>query len=252
MNNIPKFSKPASGVWCVSTPIYRWEYHEETDTFSVMDKSGRTVLTGPQQPVVEVADARGTFALEGHISEIAKEGSSLRLSYEDVNGESTIDQKITFTNSAIWMPAITYKTSQHEDIVRVHHFSKVLDAEVKPGLEHTQLVHPGISESPAVSPLLPTLLELDLTTWLGRGSMGDDSKIFQQWGLPAHYFGGATRNAFNNAANSVSKHMSDSFCCGLTRKWGLVCTLVARRGGLSSLTAGDHYCRWLRGCGEWH
>src|SRR5699024_10813739 len=54
-----------------------------------------------------------------------------------------------------------------------------------------------------------------LTSWLGRGSMGPDSRIHQQWGLPVHYFGGTNRVTGRKARGSRRSGQSDAFCCGL-------------------------------------
>lgn len=69
--------------------------------------------------------------------------------------------------------------------------------------------------SSGLSPVLPTEIGLDLTSWLGRGSMGPESEVSQQWGLPVHYFCGLTRTAGHNARGSMTGGQSDAFCCGL-------------------------------------
>jgi hypothetical protein len=55
---------------------------------------------------------------------------------------------------------------------------------------------------------------VELTSWLGRGSSPAPG-LLQQWGLPAHYFCGFHRNKDGAIKSSMSRYLSDAFCCGL-------------------------------------
>jgi len=68
--------------------------------------------------------------------------------------------------------------------------------------------------SSGLSPIVPGDLNLKLTSWLGRCS-DPAPGLFQQWGLPAHFFCGFHRNAEAAHAGALREHLSDAYCCGL-------------------------------------
>ena len=88
------------------------------------------------------------------------------------------------------------------------------DEAARPTLENFYLILPGISESPGVSPIVTSDLGLNMTSWLGRGSSPTPG-LSQQWGLPAHFFCGSHRNKSGAIKSSLTKYVSEAFCCGL-------------------------------------
>jgi hypothetical protein len=53
-----------------------------------------------------------------------------------------------------------------------------------------------------------------MTSWLGRGSSPTPG-LLQQWGLPAHFFCGFHRSKSGAIKSSLTKYLSEAFCCGL-------------------------------------
>ena len=118
-----------------------------------------------------------------------------------------------FDEAGFWLDPFVYETSASEDIVAVHYFAECHEGRPQPSLESNYLVVPGISESSAISPVVPPGMGLNVTLWLGHGSSGPG--LLQQWGLPAHYFCGFHRNSGFGTKGAMIEHLSDAFCCGL-------------------------------------
>ena len=197
----------------VRTPAYRWRWSRGTDEFVVTDDRDRRVASAPLQPVVEVVDGSGTDrTARGQVAEVQIDGDELTVRYADVNGHARVQVRLRFEEERLWFEPLRYLDGNDHDVVAVHLFSS---AAQHPALRMTHLVQPGLSMTPALSPVLPTEIGLDVTSWLGRGSLGPDSQVSQQWGLPVHYFCGLTRDADHNARSSLTTRQSAAFCCGL-------------------------------------
>jgi hypothetical protein len=65
-----------------------------------------------------------------------------------------------------------------------------------------------------MSPIVTSDLGLNMTSWLGRGSSPTPG-LLQQWGLPAHFFCGFHRSKSGAIKSSLTKYLSEAFCCGL-------------------------------------
>lgn len=201
----------------VQGKTYSWEYSPRNDLFRLLDMQGRIVTTGPLQPAViasSPANPRGHCS-QGRFHSKSVNGNRLAVMYDGVNETGKITIAWRFDEEGLWFEPVIYETSVSEDVVSLHYFSKAKGETADPALHHTYLVQPGISESSAVSPLMPSLNGMDMTIWLGHGS-GDSAGILQQWGLPSHYFCGLTSNPAFNAKGSLKEHLSDAFCCGLS------------------------------------
>lgn len=196
---------------------YSFEWSSETDVFHVRDSKGRTILAGPLQPMVTVQAAGDAARVceSGRIGSSVVTENRLSVRYDGVSRGWSLSVTVRFDADCFWVEPLTYETSERDDVVSVHYYARATSNTAGPGLAHTYLVQPGICESSALGPVVPTNIGLDLTSWLGRGSMGPDSQIFQQWGLPTHYFCGVTRNSEENETGALTEHLSDAFCCGL-------------------------------------
>nr|MBA3375302.1 hypothetical protein [Actinomycetota bacterium] len=197
---------------------YLWEWSAETDVFRIADREGRTMVSGLLQPAVTVLrpESRENVCSAGRPESCSVEDETLSVRYEGVNGEAALALTLRFDSDCVWLEPLTYETASAEDVVSVHCHARATGRGAMPSLAHTYLVQPGICESSALSPVLPTMIfRAGLTTWLGRGSTGSDYEVFQQWGLPAHYFCGITLTSEPCAAGALTTHRSDAFCCGL-------------------------------------
>lgn len=206
-----------TGVHASATgSAYSWERSGDTDEFVIRDLPGRRVVGGTLQLAVVACDENGTrFCRSGAVTAVDADGNRLDVRYCDVNGEADLTLTIEFHPDHIHVRSLRYETVSDHAIVSVYLFADEADGQPRPALNPTYLVQPGLSESSALSPILPTECGLDLVSWLGRGSMGPDSKFYQQWGLPTHYFAGQTRDAEPSTRGSMSEHLSDAFCWGL-------------------------------------
>lgn len=195
---------------------YSWQWSQETDIFNLRDKQGRVITEGPLQPaiLVKTPGADRPICSAGKVSSKTVESNRLTIAYEDVNHGSKVRIAWRFDEDNLWLEPVVYATSAAEDVIALHYFAKANGEKANPSLPYSYLVQPGISESSDLSPIIPALNGLDMTTWLGHGGDGING-TFQQWGLPSHYFCGATSDTGLNASGSLKEHLSDAFCCGL-------------------------------------
>jgi hypothetical protein len=196
--------------------LYVFEWSVQDDRFRLLDKQGRLMTSGVMQPAITVATDSGggtTRCISGKpVSHEVKDGK-LTVNYEGVNGGARLTVIWRFDEDGFWLDPFVYQTSAPENIVAVHYFAECHDGRPEPSLESNYLVVPGISESSAISPVVPPGMGLNVTLWLGHGSSGPG--LLQQWGLPAHYFCGFHRNSGSATKGAMIEHLSDAFCCGL-------------------------------------
>jgi hypothetical protein len=204
-----------ASIVTVIADSYVWRWNEQTDEVIVEDAKRRRVATGTLQPVVLVADQAGArTSSAGDVRDVRIVGERLEVRWAGVNGSADMSFALDFEPTRFWMDPVSYSDETDRRVVSMHQFAQAGERPA-PALRHTYFVQPGLSMSPGLSPVLPTALGLDLTSWLGRGSMGADSEVSQQWGLPVHYFCGINRTADNNARESLASALSDAYCCGL-------------------------------------
>ncbi|MGH9397237.1 MAG: hypothetical protein ACRD18_10360 [Terriglobia bacterium] len=196
---------------------YLFEWSAPEDRFWLRDKKKRVITLGTMQPAVVVAPSTSDPArrcVSGRVASHEVRDGALTINYERVNGAARLIVTWRFDESGLWLDPFIYETPASEDIVSVHYFASCKSGNPKPSLGNNYLIFPGISESSAISPVVPSVMGLNLTGWLGHGSFGGPG-LFQQWGLPAHYFCGFHRNAPFNRKGAIKEDLSDAFCCGL-------------------------------------
>ena len=203
------------GTVHIKATNYSWEWSKENDLFRLFDKRGRLITTGPLQPAIVVSDSGviGSRCTSGRFSSNSLNGTSLSINYAGVNGHATLTSVWRFEAANFWLEPFVYSTPVKEDVISLHYFAKASEQTPKPDLEQSFLIQPGISESTVISPLLPAFSHLDLTSWLGHG---DSQGELQQWGLPVHFFCGASNLPGFNTKDSLTELLSDAFCCGLS------------------------------------
>lgn len=196
---------------------YAWEWSQENGRFRILDQKGGVLTTGLLQPevVVQPAGQKGARrCTPGRLAGQEVQGDRVSWTYEGVNTSAKLTVAWRFDEHGPWAEPVIYETAAAEDIVSLHYFAEAGSDGVKPSLETSGLVLPGICESPAVSPLTGDGLDWDLTSWLGRGDIGG-SGLQQQWGLPVHYFCGFRGNKPSSVEGAPTENVSEAFCCGL-------------------------------------
>jgi hypothetical protein len=232
---------------------YLWEWSQETDRFRILDLQGLVLASGPLQPVVLV-QAVGQKGAEtcaaGRLSGHEVQGNRVSWTYEGVNKSAKLSVAWRFNEYGPWVEPAIYQTTAAEDVVSMHYFAEAGGERVKPSLEVNNLVLPGISESPAISPLANRGLGWDLTSWLGRGAPRG-MRLDQQWGLPAHYFCGFRGHGLADGAEVPAGNSSEAFCCGLAElpNGDFFLTQQRGRGNLTLELRGDLWGH-LRGPGR--
>lgn len=199
----------------VRTETYRWTWDRRSDVLTIHDSMGRTAATAPLQPAVPVVDDRGQrICSSGPAVDVDVSDDRVSITYAGVNGHARLLLEVGFADQWFSIEEVRYQGPNGHRVVALHHFAEAGPVPI-PALQCEYLIQPGVSMSTSVSPVLGTESGLSLTSWLGRGSMGPDSQIHQQWGLPVHYFCGVSRVTGRNARDSLTSGQSDAFCCGL-------------------------------------
>jgi len=232
---------------------YVWEWSQETDRFRVLDKQGRVLASSALQPaiVVQPVGQKGARrSIAGRLAGHELQGNRVSWTYEGVNNSATLSVAWRFAEQGPWVEPVIYQTTAAEDVVSLHYFAEADGGHVKPCLEVNNLVLPGISESPAISPLANHLIGWNLTSWLGRGATSAPGLV-QQWGLPAHYFCGFRNHAVADSAGILPSDSSPAFCCGLAElpNGDFFLTQQRGRGSLALELRGDLW-EHLRGPGR--
>lgn len=199
---------------------YRWAWERSTDVFELTDSQGRTMTSARLQPAVLVHTISGEArCAPGEVVSVTEAESDLTISYGGVNLTASLTVRMVFHQDVWMLDPVLYEAGQDHEVVSVHYFVDAAGGDrgdrLRPGLKMTYLVHPGLCMFPGLGPVVDTQMGLQLTSWLGRGSLGD-TQLAQQWGLPVHYFAGVSRLADHNERDSRGSGQSDAFCCGLT------------------------------------
>ncbi len=213
----PAVVRQAGNTVHVEATTYRFEWMRGTDRFVLRDSDGRQMTTGPAQPLLlvePVTQPGKRICSPGHIKSVDASERRLVLEYAGVNGTGHLKVVWRFDPRAIWIDAVEYDSTEQQDVVSLHYFATSKAGVPVPALEQTHSVIPGISMSSGLSPIVPGELNLKLTSWLGRCS-DPAPGLFQQWGLPVHYFCGFHRSAEVAHPGALREHLSDAYCCGL-------------------------------------
>lgn len=196
---------------------YAWEWSEADDQFRLLDKEGRIAASGKLQAAVLVqrgSEPGSRICIAGKPAGHVATKESLTCVYEGVNGGGKQTVTLRFDENGFWMEPIAYESSTSENVVALHYFSEGTGETARPGLENSYLLLPGISMSSGVSPIVTASMGLELTSWLGRGTSPVPGWN-QQWALPVHYFCGLHRNRGGAMKSTMTKYLSQAFCCGL-------------------------------------
>ncbi|HMD83257.1 MAG TPA: hypothetical protein VKO18_00995 [Terriglobia bacterium] len=205
-----------SGKVQIKGEPYTLEWSPTEDRFTLRDRQGKTITSGNMQPAVAVARGssdHGPFCSPGKVASYKADGNKLTIAYEGVNEGARLTTVWRGDDNGLWLDPFTYETTVTESVVALHYFATCKESEAEPSLENNYLVLPGISESSAISPIVPPVMNLNFKGWLGHGSPTPDA--MQQWGLPSDYFCGFNLISSSlNVKGAKKEGLSDAFCCG--------------------------------------
>jgi hypothetical protein len=224
--------KPATNPLRVEKKNYIWEWAASDDRFRLLDKQGRMMTSGTLQPAVVVQSGSNKQArkcISGKPVGHSSKDDRVTVSYAAANGNGGLSVTWRFEDEGLWLEPIAYETPRFENVVALHYFARGTGQGAHPTLENFYLILPGISESPAMSPIVTSDLGLNVTCWLGRGSSPTPG-LLQQWGLPAHFFCGFHSEKSRSVKSSLTEYLSDAFCCGLAELPGGDLFLETRNG----------------------
>ena len=152
---------------------YTWHWFQADDRVRFLDQHGLLMTKGILQPAVIVqpgADKKARKCSPGKPTGHDINDRSVTINYTGVNGNGKLAVTWRFDDEALWLDPVIYESPASENIVSLHYFAQGTGEDARPTLDNYYLILPGISESPAVSPIVTSDLGLNLTSWLGRGS----------------------------------------------------------------------------------
>jgi hypothetical protein len=150
---------------------YRWEWSAANDRFRVLDLHGRLLAGGPLQPAVIVkrlGQSKDRRSTPGKPEGQEIQGNRAVWTYAGVNGSAKLTSAWRFEGKGLWIEPVTYESSVREDIVSLNLIAEGGEDAVKPSLETSDLVLPGICESEAISPVTSPGHNWNMRTSLGR------------------------------------------------------------------------------------
>ncbi|WP_116952891.1 hypothetical protein [Jiangella endophytica] len=205
----------------VTGASYTWSWDRGADILTLADTRGRVMVSGPLQPAVvtSIGDGGSPGWSPGEVDSVEPDAGGITVRYAKVNGADTLTVRWRFESDHCRLDPIGLTLAGPADVVSLHYFARppanpADRAEPAPGLHCRYLVHPGVSGSGVVSPLIHTHSTLDTTTWLGRGGGGVVGPR-QQWGLPVHYVCGLGSTPHPVEPGALTTGLSDAFCLGL-------------------------------------
>ncbi|MDV6330680.1 TIM-barrel domain-containing protein [Asticcacaulis sp. 201] len=200
--------------------VYGFEWQAETDSFTVRDALGRKVASATLQPslILNIGGRRTEVA--GHLELARLEGGLARFVYRRADIDGAVSLTLRFDEAQIWFDPVVVEGRGAGDVVELRWFRAGDEGDMQPSLSHSFLVAPGLNMSTGVSTIIAGNEGIDATFWLGRGSVYEPNEMFQQWGLPAHFFCGynvdiVSDTPYAKARGIYPDRISDAFCLGL-------------------------------------
>jgi hypothetical protein len=199
---------------------YSFEWHADTDRFAIHDGQGRKMASASLQPSLILDVAGRSAEVAGHLASATLSDRVATFEYRRGDIDGVVVVTLRFDEDRIWFDPVVVKARGGADVIELRWFRALDDGQGQPSLSHTYLVAPGLNMSTGVSTIVAANEGLDATFWLGRGAVYEPNQLFQQWGLPAHFFCGYNVDVVSNTPYSKARgiypdRISDAFCLGL-------------------------------------
>jgi hypothetical protein len=212
------------------SPHYRWTMNRSDATFEVRDSSGRRAARGHLSPAIAVIDAETGERREsaGTLATVEVDGNRVRFVFEGVNGHGSVVSEYVFFDQHFAHEPMRYSSSSAEHVETALWYAQWTEYGAVPGLWAQFYVHPGSTESSALSPVIPSKIRLSITSTIGRGSTDEEAFAQQQWALPLYFWGAFSVDGWGSSKGGLTTKRSD--------------VLV---GGLTSIPTGDIFVRYF-------
>jgi hypothetical protein len=165
----------------VEADRYSWSWSRETDVATLLDAGGRTILTYPLQPAIDLADT--THRTRGVVADVAIDGATLRVRYERIHGAGTLSIVLRFSDAYYVLDETVFSPGRDVAVTCISYFGGWGPGGVSPGGAADTCVVPGGRQDPETAIFRTASLE-DVTFFVG--SFGSGATYHQQWALP-HY-----------------------------------------------------------------
>ena len=198
----------------VAGDCYVWTWAAADDRFRIEDMNGREIASAPLQPLLLLQIAGKPLNRPGTLQSVTVSDDRAEFVYALSEISATAVASVRFATDRCWFEPVQLVSETAADVIELRWFSIAEDGVAVPALSNHYLISPGFSMSDGISPIVTAEENLDETVWLGRGATGSQ-RMFQQWGLPVHYFAGYNREGADGERGSVPGKLSAAFCCGL-------------------------------------
>lgn len=202
----------------VTARRYEWSMDAAAGTFEVRDSSGRRAARGHLSPAIEVIGDDGeNRCTPGDSFSVAIEENRIRLTFSGLNGRGTATVVYSFFEDHFALSPITYTSPVHERVETALWFAQWTEYGAVPAMWAQFYVHPGSTESSALSPVIPSKIRLSMTSTIGRGSTDEPAFAQQQWALPQYFWGGFSIDGWGSSKSGLTQKKSDVLVGGLTQ-----------------------------------
>lgn len=198
----------------VTGDTYHWSWTASDDRFRIEDTEGREIAAAELQPMLALKVAGIAVNRPGALRAVTVASDRVDFEYAIEPKLGTMKVSLRFAHDRLWFEPVQYHSEATADVIELRWFSALDEGVVAPRLSNHFLIVPGLCMSDGLSPIVTAEQNLDATVWLGRGAQPAED-LFQQWGLPTHYFAGYSRDGADGARASVPGKLSAAFCCGL-------------------------------------
>ncbi len=200
--------------------VYAFEWQAASDRFSVSDALGRKIASATLQPSLILTIGGRTVETPGRLVSAGLDGRVARFVYRHDALDGTVAVTLRFDDGSIGFDPVAVYAASAGDVVELRWFRADDDGHMQPSLSHGFLVAPGLNMGTGVSTIVSGTEGIEATFWLGRASVYEPDGMFQQWGLPAHFFCGYSVDVVSATPYARSRgiypdRISDAFCLGL-------------------------------------
>ncbi|MCY7411660.1 MAG: hypothetical protein LH471_01250 [Salinibacterium sp.] len=217
-NPIPVSPEVSGDHVVVNATLYRWTLDRTASTFEVRDSSGRRAARGHLSPAIAVVDAETGEHREspGLLSSAEVHDNRLTLVFDGINGSGRAVVEYAFFDKHYALEPIVYSSTAAEHVETALWFARWTEYGAVPGMWAQFYVHPGSTESSALSPVIPSKIRLSITSTIGRGSTDEEAFAQQQWALPLYFWGAYSVDGWGSSKSGLTSKRSDVLVGGLT------------------------------------
>jgi len=202
----------------VRSSSYHWSMSTSSATFELRDSRARRIAHGNLHPAVRVtmSDSGDEMETAGALADASLVGESLRLTFSGLNGDGTAEVTYTFFPDYVRVEPVAYSSPTPSHVESMLLFAQWGEYGAQPAWWSQFYLHPGSTESSAVSPVIPAKIRMSMVSTIGRGSTDETAFAQQQWALPLYFWGAYGVEGWGSEKGALTQNLSDVVVTGLT------------------------------------